>query len=115
MTNLKLKLKKIDPVKSGVIYGALMGLGGLFVAFFFMLFGSVFGAATGEMGAFGAMAGSGILMMIFLPIFYFVIGFVIGILGTLLLNFILKKTDGLIIDFDKVSESEDISMIGRNI
>ncbi|MCH2032750.1 MAG: hypothetical protein MK202_04435 [Tenacibaculum sp.] len=114
MTNLKLKLKKIDPVKAGVIYGALAGLLGFIFAAFFTLLGSIFGAATGEMGAFGMMAGSGVLMMIFAPIFYFVIGFIVGILSTLLLNFILKKTDGLIIDFDKVSESEDISMIGRN-
>ena len=114
MTNLKLKLKKIDPVKAGVIYGALLALGGLFIAFFFFIFGGIFGAASGELGAFGMFAGGGILMLIFLPIFYFVIGFIAGILGTFLLNFILAKTDGLIIDFDKVSESEDLSMIGRN-
>ncbi len=115
MTNLKLKLKKIDPVKAGIVYGALLGLFGLIVALFFLLFGSIFSAASGDIGVFGAMAGGGIFAVIFIPIMYFIIGFIAGILGTMLLNFILKKTDGLIIDFDKVAESEDITMIGRGV
>ncbi|WP_075342259.1 hypothetical protein [Tenacibaculum agarivorans] len=113
MSNLKLKLKKIDPVKAGIVHGALLGLFGLVIAGFAMLFGSIFGAASGEMGVFGAVLGGGIFAVIFIPIFYFIVGFIAGLIGTMLLNFVLKKTDGMIIDFEKIGETQDITMIGK--
>ncbi|WP_299621556.1 hypothetical protein [uncultured Tenacibaculum sp.] len=111
MSNLKLKLKKIDPVKAGIVYGAVLGLFGLVLAFFVFIFSSMIGAAGG-MSPFGFFGG-GLLTLIFLPIMYFIAGFIGGLIITLLLNFILKKTDGLTIDFEKIGESEDITMIGK--
>ncbi|CAL2078565.1 hypothetical protein [Tenacibaculum sp. 190524A05c] len=113
MSNLKLKLKKIDPVKYALITGTALA-GVTFVIFaFFTLIGSLFGAAMGEFGPFAAIAGSGIVMLIVGPILYFIFGFIFGLIGAFLLNFILSKTDGLIIDFEKIGESDDLSMIGR--
>ncbi|CAM1343549.1 hypothetical protein [Tenacibaculum amylolyticum] len=114
MSNLKLKLRKIDPVKAGIVYGSLLALLGLVVAGFAFLFGSLIGAASGELGIFGAIAGGGIFAIILIPVMYFIIGFIAGIIGTMLLNFILKKTDGLIIDFDKIGETEDLTRIGSD-
>lgn len=113
MSSLKLKLKKIDPVKAGIIYGSSLALLGLVIAGFALLFGSLIGAASGELGVFGAIAGGGIFAVILIPIMYFIIGFIGGIIGTMLLNFVLTKTDGLIIDFDKIGETEDLTKIGN--
>ncbi len=113
MSKLQLKLTKIDPIKSGIIYGCLMALMGLIIALFFMLFGSILNATAGdELGGLGAIIGGGIFSVIFFPIFYFIFGFIGGLIGTYLLNIILSKTGGLIVDFDKPSGT-DITMIGK--
>lgn len=114
MTNLKLKLTKIDPVKYALIAGTLLAVVMFIFLAFFLLLGSLFGASAGGFAPFAAIAGGGIIMLILGPIFYFIFGFIFTLIAAFILNIILKKTDGLIIDFEKIAESEDITMIGKN-
>ena len=109
MARIKLTLKRIDPVKAGIIYGALTALLSLIVVLPLML---VFSAAglSGEPGM-GAMFGGGI-MMLFIPVIYGIVGFVAGLIGTALLNFILSKTKGLDVEFD--GADMEISQIGED-
>lgn len=118
MSNLKLKLTKIDPVKYAIITGALMALLSFIMLGIFMLFGALFGAigasAAGSFSPFAAVMGGGIVALIFGPIIYFIFGFIFGLIGTMLFNFVLRKTGGLIVDFEKIGETESISKIGES-
>ncbi|MFK8060244.1 MAG: hypothetical protein AB8B78_09155 [Polaribacter sp.] len=114
MNNFKLKLKKVDAVKYGVITGATMALLTLIIFSIMFLFTSLFGlgAADSLDGLeLGALFGGGIFMLILGPIIYFIFGFIFGWLGAVILNFILKKSDGLMLEFEK--RGEDIHQIGR--
>ena len=115
MNNLKLKLKKVDAVKYGIITGATMALLVFIMLAIVFLFtsllglGSALGAESG-MGL-GAIFGGGIFMLFLAPIMYFIFGFIFGWIGAMLLNFILKKTDGLNLEFEK--NDLDINRIGN--
>lgn len=109
---MKLKLKRIDPVKYGLLMGIIMALMTFIMFGIFMLFGGLFSAVAGEMGPMGAVLGGGLAMLIFGPIMYFVLGFIFGWIGTMIMNFVLKKIGGLEMDFDGEVVSE-ISKIGE--
>ncbi len=106
---IKLKLKKIDPVKAGVVYGLLLALMGLIIVVPMFLFMSAAGLSNTGNGL--AMFGGGIAMVIFVPILYGILGFIMGLIGTALMNFILSKTNGLNMEFD--SDNLEISDIGK--
>ncbi len=114
MSNLKLKLKRIDPVKYGIITGATMALLTFIMLTIAFLFTSLIGLGLGSAGAgYGALGilGGGIVGVILGPIIYFIVGFIFGWLGTIILNFILSKTGGLDIEFEKTGL--DIQRIGE--
>ena len=101
---LKLKLKRIDPVKYALI-AALTTVLIMFIVFvpLLLLFSAIgAGAASESFGAAGALLGGGFVFIIFVPIFYGVVVFVLTLIAVTLLNFILNKTGGLHIDFEKV-------------
>ena len=103
---LKLKLKRIDPVKYALIASILTVLIMLIVFVPMMLLFSAIGlgAASSEYGSgagvFGVLLGGGVFIIL-VPIFYGVLVFIITLISSSLLNFILKKTGGLDIDFEK--------------
>lgn len=114
MSNLKLKLKKVDPVKYGIIIGATMALLMFIMMLIVFLFTSLIGLGLGAAGSgYGALGvlGGGIVGVIFGPVLYFIFGFIFGWLGTIILNFILSKTGGLDIEFEKTGL--DIQRIGE--
>jgi|GEM_PF-1963444 len=109
---LRLKLKRIDPVKYATIAAFLTALLMLIVFVPIMLLFSLVGAgaASESLGAGAAIFGGGVFMIVLIPIIYGVFVFIITLISTSLLNFILKKTGGLDIDFEKAGL--DISQIG---
>lgn len=108
---LKLKLKRVDPVKYATISALLtVALFVVIILPFFLLFSAL--GMTQDLGAGAAMLGGGIFFMIIGIIFYGVIVFVATLILTSILNFILKKTGGLDIDFEKAGI--DISQIGQD-
>ncbi len=111
MAKLKLTLKKIDPVKAGIIYGVLMALISLIIVIPTLLFVSASGLSNGSALGFGAAFG-GSLTMLLLPILYGIIGFIFGLVSTALLNFVLSKTKGLDVEFD--SKDMEIAQIGED-
>ena len=112
MSNLKLNLKKVDPVKYGVITGLLMALLTFVIFLIMFLFTSLIGVSMAD-DAFGAGAilGGGVVMIVVGPIIYFIFGFVFGLIGAFLLNVILKRTNGLTMEFEKIGL--DIQEIGK--
>ncbi len=113
MSTLRLKLKRIDPVKYAVITALLMVLISLIVFVPVMLIASVFGVAglASDITGASALFGEGAVMLLFAPILCGIFGFIIGVISTMLLNFILKKTGGLDIDFEK--SGLDVSQIEK--
>jgi hypothetical protein len=113
MSTLRLKLKRIDPVKYATIAAFLTALIMLIVFVPFMLLFSALGAgaATESMGAGAAIFGGGIFLVILAPILYGVFTFIFTLIAVSLFNFILKKTGGLDIDFEKAGL--DINRIGE--
>ena len=110
MSRIKLKLKRIDPVKSGIIYGLLMVLISLVILIPMAIVISITGVGANNPSL--AIFGGSLAMLIFVPIIYGIIGFVFGLIGTALMNFILGKTNGLDVEFD--SDNLEIAQIGKS-
>ena len=101
MKNIKLTLKKIDPIKWATIAAILYAVIALIVVVPMFLIFSTLGAASAFEDAgvgFGFFGGG--LALLFIPIIYGVLGFIFGLIGALVLNFVLKKVNGLDMDFE---------------
>jgi hypothetical protein len=108
---LKLKLKRIDPVKYAIV-ATLVYLFILLIVYVPMiLFVSLIGSAS-DIGAGAAMLGGGILGIILMVVILGVFVFVLTLIVCSILNFVLKKTGGIDIDFEKAGL--DISQIGED-
>lgn len=103
---LTLRLKKIDPVKWATISGLLYAVLSLIVIVPMFLFMSVIGASSGFGEAGMGILGGGV-MMLFMPIIYGIVGFIFGLIAALIFNFVLKKTNGLDMEFEKIGLSID--------
>lgn len=108
---LKLKLKRIDPVKYATVATLVYLLILLIVYVPIILLASLVGGFS-DIGAGAAMLGGGILGVIFMIIFLGIFVFIITLIACSLLNFILKKTGGIDIDFEKAGLN--ISQIGED-
>ncbi|MBO6605232.1 hypothetical protein [Psychroserpens sp.] len=108
---LRLKLKRIDPVKYAIVATLVYLLILLIVYVPIILIASLAGGMS-DIGAGAAMLGGGIIGIIFAIIFMGIFVFIITLIACSLLNFILKKTGGIDIDFEKAGLS--ISEIGED-
>ncbi len=111
MARLKLTLKRIDPVKAGVVYAGVMALFSLIIVIPMILLVTATGLSSGSAYGLGSSLGTG-FAMILIPILYATIGFIFGLVTTALLNFVLSKTKGLDVEFD--SKDMEIAQIGED-
>ena len=109
MARIKLNLKRIDPVKAGIIYGSINFLITLIVFLPIILLFSLTGM-SGDVGMVSILGSS--IFLLLLPVISGLGGFIIGLIGTALLNFILSKTKGLDVEFD--GADMEISQIGED-
>ena len=81
----------------GLMYGAIGLLFGGLYALFAVLGGGAMLAMGGNEGAMGGglMMGMGVAAVIFVPIFYGILGFLIGLLSALFFNIAAKYAGGL--------------------
>lgn len=108
---LKLKLKRVDPVKYAII-ATLTYLAIILLVFVpLMLIGSAVGATQDLAGGL-AVLGGGIFALVIIMVFYGVVIFIMTLLASLLLNYILKKTGGLPLEFENTEI--DITQIGQD-
>lgn len=101
---MQVKLKRIDPIQAGKMLAALYGiLSLLFIPFmiFFMTVGS-FAARQqgGPTPALPLMFGMGVGFMVMLPVVYAVMGFVAGVISSLLYNLLTKWIGGFEFEFE---------------
>lgn len=88
---------KIDVISLGKILGAIYGIFGLIAGLFITLISLVGAAALGgNAGTLGVIFGIGAI--IFLPLFYGIMGFVVGALMAVIYNFVAQKFGGIKMD-----------------
>jgi hypothetical protein len=92
-------IKRVAVLKLAIFQSALMAAFGLIVALIFMVFGAMFSGLAGHQAA-GAMGVAGIFMLIILPIFYGVVGFIAGAIGAALYNLIAGIVGGIEIEVE---------------
>ena len=90
-------IKRIGVLKLGIFQGCMGVLFGFLGGLVMMLFGSMFGQATGNtsMGMLGGAAA-----LIFLPIAYGIGMFIAGIIGAAIYNLIASLVGGVEIDVE---------------
>jgi hypothetical protein len=97
------RLKRIAPLKTGIVLGVLYALLSILIVPFFMLAGFGAMAAAKQGGAevpFAFMFGIGAL---FLPVLYGVMGFIFGVIAAAVYNLVAKWTGGLEIVLEDVA------------
>ena len=97
------KIEKIDVASAAKIYGLTLGILGFVIGIFYALFLSAFSGLLGDLPIAGA-GGLGLIMVIFFPIIYGVLGFIMGALGSVVYNFVASKIGGLEIQLSKEHE-----------
>ena len=103
----RLRLRRVGVLSAGVFAGVAGALVGLVVAAFVLLLSLVgFAAQAGAGGAAGGppqvpFAAVGIGMVLFAPVFYGIMFFVVGIVYALLYNLVASMTGGLEIELDR--------------
>ncbi len=87
-------LKRIDVLSAGKVSGVIYAGIGLIVGAFFSLFSLVGLAAVGDdNGAYALLMGIG--AVIFMPIFYGVVGFIGGVVGAVIYNIAASVLGGI--------------------
>lgn len=103
---VSMRIKKIGVLSLGKILGLLYAMMGLIVGALYSLFtliglsmSQAFSPSSGPALVFGLIFGIGAI--IFLPVFYGVMGFIVGIVTAVLYNFIASKLGGLEFEVEK--------------
>lgn len=95
---MKRTLKRVAPLQFGKIIGLLYGLISLLFAPFVLL-ASIFGSLMSEHAQQGpptvVLIGAGLVLCAVIPIFYAAMGFVIGIIGAAIYNFLARMVGGI--------------------
>ena len=105
----KLRIRKLGVLSVAKIYALIMLVISLIISIPYGLFVMVFGAAmmgTGERAGLAAGGGGiviGLLVMIGLPIFYGLIGFVFGAIGALVYNIFAGIVGGVEIEVESIN------------
>ena len=94
-----MRLKRIEPLSLGKLFGILYALMALIIGAFITVFSLVGIAVNSQAGLFGLIFGIGAIIL--LPIFYGIAGFLIGLIGALLYNLVAKWTGGIELEFEK--------------
>ncbi|MFN2449061.1 MAG: hypothetical protein ABR508_04605 [Candidatus Baltobacteraceae bacterium] len=87
------RLRNINPVQFGLVYGIVAAFIALIVALLALPFGALMGAAGGRLGMFGA--GMGVMFIVLAPIMYFCVGFVGGLVTAFVYNIVAVWTGGV--------------------
>ncbi|HSK73167.1 MAG TPA: hypothetical protein VK892_15825 [Pyrinomonadaceae bacterium] len=104
----RLRIRKLGILSVAKMYAVMMLVISLIISIPYGLFIMVFGLAmmgSGESAGFAAGGGSiviGLLVMVGLPIFYAVMGFVFGALGALIYNIFAGMVGGIEIEVENV-------------
>ena len=91
-----MRLKRIKVLSLGKVYTVLMAIIGLFTGIYYAVLGISFGVRQGFSGAWLAL-----FNIIITPVYFAIIGFVIGVICALLYNIVAKWVGGIKLEFEK--------------
>ena len=93
------RVRHVNPIQfalvSATLYAILIFIGALLWLPFAGMWGAMMGSMGGGAGARWFGAGFGIAMVLVLPIFYFIITFIFGLIGAALYNLVAGWTGGV--------------------
>jgi hypothetical protein len=92
-------LKRIDPLSAGKISALINLIFGLIIGVMYGVFAIIFGALSGHAGI--TFISAGVALMIGAPIFYGLLGLIMGLLGAVIYNFIASRFGGLEVEWSK--------------
>ena len=96
LSTQSLKLRRVGVLSVGLVMGVIYALIGLIAGFFITLISVAAGGVFDQAG-FGFLFGVG--SIIFLPIFYGILGFIAGLITALIYNLAAKFTGGVEMEF----------------
>lgn len=106
------RIKRIDPMQSGKVT-AIISVALILIIFIpIALLFSIAGLGSRGMG-FGSFLGGGIFMLILGPIFYGIIGFIMGILYAYIYNYTYRFHGGLELEYDDMDD--ELATFGNNV
>jgi len=107
------RLRSINPVQLAIVSAVLYALVGILVALLFLAFSSTMGAmmaASGMSGTAGrAMFGGGVVMVILIPIFEAIAGFIGGLIVGVLYNLVAGWTGGVEVTLENVATATPVA------
>ena len=92
---MRKRIKRIAPLKTGIVLGVLHALLSLIIVPFLLLAGAGVAAAASRNGCtmpFAFLFGAGAL---FLPVLYGIMGFIVGVIAAAVYNLVAKMTGGI--------------------
>jgi hypothetical protein len=92
---MRKRIKRIAPLKTGIVLGVLYALLSLIIVPFLLLAGAGVAAAASRNGGtmpFAFLFGAGAL---FLPVLYGIMGFIVGVIAAAVYNLVAKMTGGI--------------------
>ncbi len=92
-------LKHINVISAAKIFAIVNAIIGFVIAVFIFIFTSLFGSVLGSHGF--ALFGRGAALLVILPVFLLVMGFVVTAIETWLYNLLAKRIGGIKIDLSK--------------
>ncbi|MBX3245422.1 MAG: hypothetical protein KF685_13300 [Acidobacteria bacterium] len=106
----RLRIRKIGILSAAKIQGVMMFIMSLLISIpygliiiAFSLFGAGFGQGSEALAVGGGGVVMGIVVMIALPIFYAIIGFVFGALGALVYNILASIVGGIELEVENIA------------
>ena len=105
----RLTLNRVDPVSAGKVFGCLyafLGIfGGMFIGGMMLLEAGVNRGGNGPGESFGLILGA--MMLVLVPIGYGLMGFIIGLLMSLVYNLVAGYFGGLVLEVNDESEDDE--------
>ena len=99
---MRQELRRVDPLRTAnvgaLVYGLLMSAFALMFFPFFLLVGIL--APSEELGRAGPLFA--VLLLLFYPVMGFVMGWISGLLASVIYNFVIRWSGGLLLEFDSV-------------
>ncbi|MEW6456762.1 MAG: hypothetical protein AB1410_08650 [Acidobacteriota bacterium] len=94
------RIKKIGYVSIGLFYGTCLGIIGTVVGFFVFLLSLISYPFLSQAAKFSISPIIGLLLMVFIPVGVFIIGFIEGLIGAFFCNIALSITKGLELEIE---------------
>lgn len=104
-----MEIRRIGVFSAGKVFGVLYALFGLIFGAIFALFyllGAAVGAANSQGSDTLVWLVFGIGSVIFLPLFYGILGFVFGLIGALLYNLVARLIGGIEIEVEERQDAK---------